>query len=121
MKVDTPYPIDVIRELENKYPVTAKTFKALQHDNYELFAAKQIAYGPNNIAMGTSLETDADKRLALMGLAIRINDKCQRLINLVVHNNKNTLMDESVIDTFTDLSNYGLIAQIINEGNSWGK
>ena len=120
MMIDTPHPTDVIKQIEEKYPTTAKAFKALQHDNYQLFAAKQLCYGPGNISMGTRLETDEDKRLALTALVIRMNDKCQRLINLVVKQNNNTLQDESVIDTFMDLSIYGLIAMIVNDG-TWGK
>ena len=122
MKIDTPYPIDMIREIEKKYPLTAKAFKALQHDNFQLFSAKQLSYGPSNIAMGTTLETEEDRRLALVGLTIRINDKVQRLLNLVVRNNKNTIQDESIVDTFKDLAIYGVIAQLVQDNSdSWGK
>ena len=46
MKIDTPYPMDVIKEIEKKYPVTAKAFKAIQHENFQLFSAKHLSYGP---------------------------------------------------------------------------
>jgi len=120
MEVKTPYPVDVIAQIEEKYPVTAKSFKAIQHENFELFSAKQLSYGPSNIAMGTMLETEEDKRLALTALIIRMNDKINRLINLVIRNNKNTLRDESVIDTVADLGIYAVIAQVVND-DSWGK
>lgn len=120
MKIDTPYPMDVIKEIEKKYPVTAKAFKAIQHENFQLFSAKQLSYGPSNISMGTMLETEEDKRLALTALTIRMNDKIQRLLNLIVRNNKNTVQDESIIDTFADLGIYAVIAQIVND-DSWGK
>ena len=76
-------------------------------------------YGPSNISMGTSLLTDEEKRLSLVGLIVRINDKVQRLINLVVKNNREA-QNEPVIDAFKDLSCYGIIAQIVNNGK-WGK
>ena len=49
-----------------------------------------------------------------------MNDKIQRLLNLVVRNNENTIQDESIIDTFKDLAIYGVIAQLVQE-DSWGK
>ena len=120
MKIETPYPTNVIKEIEKKYPTTAKAFRALQYENYELFSAKQLSYGPSNISMGTMLNTEEDKRLALTALTIRMNDKIQRLLNLVVRNNENTIQDESIIDTFKDLAIYGVIAQLVQE-DSWGK
>ena len=74
---------------------------------------------PSNIAMGTSLDTDEEKRLSKIGLVVRINDKIQRLINLVVKNNREA-QNEPTIDAFKDLACYGIIAQIVEAGK-WGK
>ena len=49
--------------IEQHYPQTAKEFKRLQDEQYKLFCKKQMDYGPSNIAMGTSLDTDEEKRL----------------------------------------------------------
>ena len=76
-------------------------------------------YGPSNIAMGTDLTTDEQKRLSLIGLIVRVNDKIQRLMNLVVKNNREA-QNEPVEDAFKDLSVYGIIAQIVKNGK-WGK
>ena len=105
--------------IENQYPETAQEFKRLQDEQYNLFCRKQMDYGPSNISMGTSLQTSDEKRLSLIGLIVRINDKVQRLINLVVKNNR-AAQNEPVIDAFKDLSCYGIIAQIVNNGK-WGK
>ena len=105
--------------IENQYPETAREFKRLQDEQYNLFCRKQMDYGPSNIAMGSSLKTSDEKRLSLIGLIVRINDKVQRLINLVVKNNR-AAQNEPVIDAFKDLSCYGIIAQIVNNGK-WGK
>ena len=105
--------------IEEHYPETADEFKRLQKEQYELFCRKQMDYGPSNIAMGTSLDTDEEKRLSKIGLIVRINDKIQRLINLVVKNNREA-QNEPTIDAFKDLACYGIIAQIVQNGK-WGK
>ena len=110
---------DAVGYIEQTYPETAQEFKRLQNEQYELFCRKQMDYGPSNIAMGTSLGTDEEKRLSLIGLIVRINDKVQRLINLVVKNNRDA-QNEPTIDAFKDLSVYGIIAQIVKNGK-WGK
>ena len=108
-----------IEYIEENYPETAKEFQRLQFEQYDLFCKKQMDYGPSNIAMGTSLETNEEKRLSLIGLIVRINDKVQRLINLVVKNNREA-QNEPTIDAFKDLACYGIIAQIVKNGK-WGK
>ena len=105
--------------IEKEYPQTADEFKRLQKEQYELFCKKQMDYGPTNISMGTSLSTDEEKRLSKIGLIVRINDKIQRLINLVVRNNRSA-QNEPTIDAFKDLACYGIIAQIVEAGK-WGK
>ena len=57
--------------------------------------------------------------LSKIGLTVRINDKIQRLINLVVKNNRKA-QNEPTIDAFKDLACYGIIAQIVKNGK-WGK
>ena len=108
-----------IEYIEKHYPETAKEFQRLQFEQWQLFCKKQMDYGPSNIAMGTDLKTDEEKRLSLIGLIVRINDKVQRLINLVVKNNREA-QNEPTIDAFKDLACYGIIAQIVKNGR-WGK
>ena len=78
-----------------------------------------MEYGPTNISMGTPLSKDKEKRLSLIGLIVRINDKVQRLLNLMVKNNREA-QNEPSIDAFKDLACYGIIAQIVQNGK-WGK
>jgi len=110
---------DAISYIEKHYPETAKEFQRLQFEQWALFCKKQMDYGPSNIAMGTDLATDEQKRLSKIGLIVRINDKVQRLINLVVKNNREA-QNEPTIDAFKDLACYGIIAQIVQNGK-WGK
>ena len=104
--------------IENQYPETAKEFKRLQDEQYELFCKKQMDYGPSNISMGTGVGKSVNIKLATTALVIRINDKVQRLLNLVVSKDREA-QNEPVIDAFKDLSVYGIIAQIVKNGK-WG-
>ena len=54
-----------------------------------------------------------------MALIVRMNDKINRLINLVIKKNEKP-QNESVMDSFMDLANYAVIAKIVSEGK-WGK
>jgi len=110
---------DAITYIEKEYPETAKEFQRLQYEQWATFCKKQMDYGPSNIAMGTSLRTKDERRLSKIGLIVRINDKIQRLMNLVVKHNRDA-QNEPVMDAFKDLSVYGIIAQIVDNGK-WGK
>lgn len=110
---------EIVRQIEEQYPETTDEFKRIMYTQYELFCLKQSNYGPGNIAVGTALETEDDIKLSLTGLWFRINDKVQRLKQLVVLGNKDNV-GEPIDDTFMDLSVYGIIAQIVKNGK-WAK
>jgi hypothetical protein len=110
---------DVVNEVESNYPETTQRFKEIMQHQYELFCLKQSNYGPDNISLGTSLEKKEDRKMSQMGLWFRMNDKIQRLKQLVLLGNKDNV-GESVKDTYQDLSVYGIICQIVAEGK-WGK
>jgi len=107
-----------VKYIEEEYPETAKSFKEIQKEQYELFCKKQMDYGPKNISVGTDLRTDEDVKLSLTGLWFRINDKIERLKQLVVLDK--AAQNEPMIDAFSDLSVYGIIAQIVHR-KKWGK
>jgi hypothetical protein len=116
IKYDNP---KIIEHVEKEYPEMTDEFKRLMFTQYELFCLKQSNYGPNNISVGTKLETAEDKKLSLTGLWFRMNDKIQRLKQLVVLSKEDSV-GESIEDTFQDLSVYGIIAQIVSNGK-WAK
>ena len=115
---NTKEDIDPIRFIEKHYPGTAKEFQKIQYEQYETFCKKQMDYGPSNISMGTGVGEAINVKLATTALVIRINDKVQRLLNLVVTNDR-AAQNEPVEDAFKDLSVYGIIAQIVKNGK-WG-
>ena len=110
---------DIVKEMEEKYPNMTKEFKKLQKEQYELFCRKQHDYGSQNISVGTQLETDDEIKLSLTGLWFRMNDKIQRLKNLLM-NNIEAAVDEPLEDAYLDVSNYGIMATIV-KNRKWGK
>jgi len=104
---------------ESNYPEMMDEYKRIMWEQYETFCKKQRNYGPGNISVGTSLETKDDIRLSLTGLFFRLNDKIQRIKQLVVFGEPDEV-GESIQDTFQDLSVYGIIAQIV-QNKKWGK
>jgi hypothetical protein len=104
---------------ERTYPQTTQEFKMILDEMYVTFCKKQRNYGPGNISVGTPLETKEDVKLSLTGLWFRINDKVQRLKQLVVLGQPDEV-GESIQDTYEDLSVYGVIAQLVQRGK-WAK
>ncbi len=111
--------MDPIKMCEEMYPETTKEFKKILKEQYEVFCKKQLNYGPDNISVGTRLATPEEVKLSLTGLWFRMNDKIQRLKQLVLLNREDTV-NESIEDTYQDLSVYNIIAQIVSRGK-WAK
>jgi hypothetical protein len=110
---------DAVTYCERVYPQTTEEFKKILDEMYITFCKKQRNYGPGNISVGTTLETKDDVKLSLTGLWFRINDKVNRLKQLVVLGQPDEV-GESIQDTYEDLSVYGIIAQLVQRGK-WAK
>tara|TARA_B100001094_G_scaffold298860_1_gene323086 strand:+ start:311 stop:742 length:432 start_codon:yes stop_codon:yes gene_type:complete len=110
---------DAVAYCQKEYPETCDEFLNIMADQYVLFCKKQKNYGPGNISVGTDLKTAGDVKLSLTGLWFRINDKVQRLKQLIILGHRDEV-GESELDTFQDLSVYGIIAQIVS-AKKWGK
>lgn len=111
--------VDPVMLCEKKYPETTTEFKKILQEQYEIFCKKQLNYGPDNISVGTKLDTPEELKLSQTGLWFRMNDKIQRLKQLVLLGKPDTV-GESIEDTYQDLSVYNIIAQIVARGK-WGK
>ena len=70
---------------------------------YALFCKKQRCYGSGNIA-----------KFGEHGVLIRVNDKLERLINLV--KGGDNPLDETIEDTWRDLADYSIIALLCRSG-----
>ena len=111
---------DVVGYMENKYPEMTQEFLKIQREQYELFLHKQHDYGPQNIAVGQELKNEEEKRLSLMGIWFRINDKVERIKTLIMRGDNGSLENEGLVDSYSDISNYGVIAQVVARGK-WAK
>ena len=110
---------DIVEHMEEDWPEMTTEFKRLQQVQYELFLRKQHDYGPGNIAVGTQLQTQDEIHLSLTGLWFRMNDKIQRLRNMLL-SGRESAVDEPLEDAYLDISNYGIMATIVKNGK-WGK
>ena len=111
---------DIVTMMEHEWPQMTAEFRRLQREQYELFLHKQHDYGPGNISVGTQLQTPEEIQLSLTGLWFRMNDKIQRLKNLLMSGRGNAVEGEPMEDAFLDVSNYGIMATIVKNGK-WGK
>ena len=101
------------QELQDRYPDIYKAYQRISKEQFHLFARKMLDYGKGNISVGSNLDTPEEEKVALTGLWFRMNDKIQRLKQLVLLSREAKVTTESVKDTFQDLSIYGIIAQIV--------
>ncbi len=102
-----------IKFIEQNYPETSQLLRELQEMQYMLFCSKQQDYGSGNISLGGDMDNENDKNFAMLGLAIRMNDKLQRLLNLIKDNKEPN--NESLEDTLIDISTYALMTIIVNK------
>ena len=109
----------IVEQMEKEWPEMTDEFKRIMFTQYELFCKKQANYGPDNISVGSDLKTKADINISLTGLWFRMNDKIQRLKQMVVQGKKDEV-GEAIEDSYQDLSVYGIIAQIVSNGK-WAK
>ena len=111
---------DIVEQMEREWPEMTQEFKKIQREQYELFLHKQHDYGPGNISVGTQLQTEDEIHLSLTGLWCRMNDKIQRLKNLLMSGRENAVEGEPLEDAYLDVSNYGIMATIVSR-SKWGK
>jgi len=112
--------VNIVKHMEDKYPEMTSEFKKIQREQYELFLHKQHDYGPQNIAVGQMLVNEEEKRLSLMGIWFRINDKVERIKTILMRGDNGSLKGEGLVDSYSDISNYGVMAQVVARGK-WAK
>jgi len=105
---------EAIQILQKEYPTIAKGYEQIILEQYELFAKKHLDYGMSNISAGTQLSNTDEIEFALTGLWYRLNDKVNRWKNMII--SKRKVNNEPLIDTYQDITNYGIIAQLVERG-----
>jgi hypothetical protein len=109
-----PYGRTATEILKEEYPTIYNGYMAIVEEQLELFSRKHLDYGMHNITAGTSLATEDEREFALTGLWYRISDKINRWKNLII--SSRVPNNETIIDTFQDIVNYGIIAQLVERG-----
>ena len=74
-----------------------------------VLVSKQSDYGPGNINNAPGG--------AMNGVLVRMNDKMERLKNLIYHS-EGEPQNESIDDSLVDIANYAVIAMMVRRG-SW--
>ena len=97
--------------LEREYPTIYKAYAEIADEQFELFAKKHLDYGMGNVSAGTQLVNEEEKEFAMTGLWYRLSDKINRWKNIILTGRKT--QNETLIDTFQDITNYGIISQIV--------
>jgi len=105
----------VVEWLATEYPQISEEFRRIMLEQFVLFAKKHEGYGCDNITLGSNLSTPEDIKLSLTGIVIRMLDKINRLKSIILQNGED-LVGEALEDTLRDLSVYGIIAQIVQQG-----
>ena len=100
--------------LKQEYPTIYNGYKNIVDEQFELFARKHLDYGMHNVSAGTNLETADEVEFAMTGLWYRLSDKINRWKNMIISGRK--AQNETLIDTFQDITNYGIIAQLVKRG-----
>lgn len=100
--------------LKKEYPTIYKAYQEIVDEQFELFAKKHLDYGMHNVSAGTNLDTQDEIEFAMTGLWYRLSDKINRWKNMIISGRK--AQNETLIDTFQDVTNYGIIAQLVKRG-----
>jgi len=95
--------IQQTRDCEKQFPETCEAFQKMLGEMYDTFC---------------DLSDEDNKKMALMGIWFRSNDKMARIENIV--NKSNVPNHESLEDSYLDLANYSVIATIVGR-DAWGK
>ena len=100
--------------LKKEYPTIYNAYQDIVDEQFELFAKKHLDYGMHNVSAGTNLDTPDEIEFAMTGLWYRLSDKINRWKNMIISGRK--AQNETLIDTFQDVTNYGIIAQLVKRG-----
>ncbi len=106
MKISLPpgFQVNVIADSLGLKTNEAREFLTIALENALLMDKKQQDYGSKNISsFGT------------FGVVVRMNDKFERIKNLF-NNKRKRAVNESIHDSFRDISNYAIIALMLEQG-----
>ena len=100
--------------LKKEYPTIYNGYQSIIDEQFELFARKHLDYGMHNVSAGTNVDNSDEVEFAMTGLWYRLSDKINRWKNMIISGRE--AQNETLIDTFQDVTNYGIIAQLVRRG-----
>ena len=100
--------------MKKEYPTIYNAYQEIVDEQFELFCKKHLDSGMHNVSAGTNLDTQDEIEFAMTGLWYRLSDKINRWKNMIISGRK--AQNETLIDTFQDVTNYGIIAQLVKRG-----
>lgn len=98
------FPIDKVAQDLQLQTAAGKTALRIALENIRLLDLKQLDYGSHNIRKG-----------GIFGCILRASDKFERLFNLF-NNRRRKATNESIRDSLRDISNYMIIAVMLDNG-----
>ncbi len=93
----------IVEELDLRTDAV-KDFLLIALENAALFDKKQEDYGPRNMAA-----------FGAFGVVVRANDKFERIKHMF-NNRRSHAVNESIEDSYRDISNYMIIALMLENG-----
>ena len=114
MNAKRQVPLSAREILKKEYPTIYDGYQSIIDEQFELFAKKHLDYGMHNVSAGTNLDTADEVEFAMTGLWYRLSDKINRWKNMIISGRK--AQNETLIDTYQDITNYGIIAQLVEKG-----
>jgi len=114
MNAKRQIPLSAREILKSEYPTIYEGYQTIIDEQFELFAKKHLDYGMHNVSAGTNLDNQDEVEFAMTGLWYRLSDKINRWKNMIISGRK--AQNESLIDTFQDITNYGIISQLVERG-----
>jgi hypothetical protein len=113
--------MDKIKKVKEDLPITVENFEKVTNTLFSIFLAKQAMYGPDNISLGGDMTDEKDRKMALLGVWFRMNDKIQRIQNILKKDfNDDEVEFEPLEDSYIDLANYAIISLLVKR-EIWGK
>lgn len=105
-KLPDNFPLDALASTLGLKTYAAKLFLRIALENVLLMDKKQLDYGPHNIRKG-----------GIFGCLLRSSDKFERLFHLF-SGRRRRAVNESIRDSLRDISNYMIIA-IMLDNKEW--
>lgn len=106
--------------VEKQYPETCVQLQREMEKLYRLFLRKMGTYGPHNIDHHADINTVAGQHLVDAQITLRVDEKSQRMMNIIFNQKGTFPSDETMEESWQDLSLLPIIRLVV-AAKKWGK